>query len=351
MKSDVSTNVVIGFVYVLPEKSPIYDDPTSDGISELDSKISSIKDKFGHNTDILILGDLNSRVGEHDDVLFEDESDLDYLALPEFYIPDVFQVPRSTQDQIVNKYGLALIELCKSWGMHIVNGRKPGDKVGSITCITKNGSSLVDYVIATTNCFNHVIDLIVHSRSESDHLPVSCLLEIKTNDRNIIHVETCNCPTSPILKYHWTERGKHKFTENEASACNILLEFKQLVKDDIKAATYKLEEFLHICGHHLKSKHCNFQMSDNSKEQPKWFDEECEALKRKKYDHLNRFRMSRTKENLNNYLKEMKAFRALCKTKWQRYNDKLVNDIHKANIEGDCKQFWRKIKTLLREKG
>ena len=42
----------------------------------------------------------------------------------------------------------SLKELCKTYAIHILNGKSPGDTEGEITCTANDGYSLVDYFIA-----------------------------------------------------------------------------------------------------------------------------------------------------------------------------------------------------------
>jgi len=41
-------------------------------------------------------------------------------------------------------FGKSLIELCFTYGVHILNGRLFADIVGNFTCLTQNGASVVN---------------------------------------------------------------------------------------------------------------------------------------------------------------------------------------------------------------
>jgi len=56
-----------------------------------------------------------------------------------------------------NAFGQSLIELCCTYGVHILNGRLYDDIVGNFTCLTHNGASVVDYHIALSELFQFVI--------------------------------------------------------------------------------------------------------------------------------------------------------------------------------------------------
>ena len=70
-------------------------------------------------------------------------------------------VPRVSQDKTVhvNRFGELLLDMCKSTDMRIVNGRLHNDAhVGSFTCMTANGESLVDYLLTSYKNFNIIHD-------------------------------------------------------------------------------------------------------------------------------------------------------------------------------------------------
>ena len=48
---------------------------------------------------------------------------------------DRFDVPRTSRDPEQISFGRELITFCRSYGIHILNGRKEGDIDGKITCI------------------------------------------------------------------------------------------------------------------------------------------------------------------------------------------------------------------------
>ena len=87
---------------------------------------------------------------------------------------------RFSQDKKnVDNHGKLLLELCKAVGMLILNGRLGADKgIGRCTRIADNSSSVVDYVIATPDLFDHIDQFQVNSKfPESDHLPISFSLK------------------------------------------------------------------------------------------------------------------------------------------------------------------------------
>ena len=59
----------------------------------------------------------------------------------DIYEHDGFNLPRNNKDTEKNNYGEELLELCKSYNVHVLNGRLDGDNKGEITCIANDGAT------------------------------------------------------------------------------------------------------------------------------------------------------------------------------------------------------------------
>ena len=77
-----------------------------------------------------------------------------------------------------------LLELCCTFGIHILNGRTSGDLNGELTCYTANGSSLVDYTIVSTALFNRILKFEIGNEDQFTHLPqvFTSVTQIRAND-------------------------------------------------------------------------------------------------------------------------------------------------------------------------
>jgi hypothetical protein len=108
------------------------------------------------------VGDFNARTSVLADYVIGEKSDV-YLPLPDEYAYDTVTIPRSSMDRnVVNENGRRFLELCKSTGLRIVNGRKGRDEnLGKCTFLNSLGESLVDYVICSEDMFDCVTDMYV----------------------------------------------------------------------------------------------------------------------------------------------------------------------------------------------
>ena len=174
-------DIILSFLYILPEGSPIYNEEVgNNGIDIFENKLLRIIEKYP-NANLMLAGDFNARCGYLQDLLLDDFLDLvfddDIL-----YEADDFSLHRQTKDHVDNNFGLSLIELCKVYNVHILNGRFPGDIEGETTCVANEGSSVVDYIIASSNLFQFITDFEVPDRSESVHFLICCSLKFDSEE-------------------------------------------------------------------------------------------------------------------------------------------------------------------------
>ena len=120
--------------YIPPQNSVSLASVKVDYFKELSQDIA----KFSNDGDIILTGDLNSRVGHTPTVTNKCFGDLDNLLPSDSRI--IADIPnRASCDSIQNQYGRNLKKLCYNFNMHIANGRTPGDRLGNFTCFTPRG--------------------------------------------------------------------------------------------------------------------------------------------------------------------------------------------------------------------
>jgi len=141
---------------------------------------SNITNASGENTNIILAGDFNGRIGKSAVMLVEDE---DLLAHPsDFSNNDCRIVPRLLEDGTLNSVGKHFLSLMNASGMTILNGFF-GATSGLFTCQKYNGSFVVDYACVTDKIFEggsniSVIEFKVLQKlvMMSDHCPIGLWL-------------------------------------------------------------------------------------------------------------------------------------------------------------------------------
>lgn len=138
---------------------------------------------FHRKGHIYVVGDFNARCGTLDDFISDDkleksveknlQSFVDYDNNANVYC-------RHNADRGVNNFGKKLINLCRTTGLKIVNGRNENDYNGNITFYNANGTSTIDYLLTDVYNFDNIAYFSTGIfNCFSDHAPVSFC--IKTN--------------------------------------------------------------------------------------------------------------------------------------------------------------------------
>ena len=183
---NLECDIFLANVYLCPSNSS-YASKTDNIIDLLESEIAELS-KLGK---ILICGDFNARTNTAYDYCVSDDID-DVVKLPYNYIRDV-PVPRNNLDNSpVNQHGESLLNLCKSTGIRIINGRLLGDSAGFYTCFSANGApSVIDYMLISNEMLHTLTFLRVNDPTPySIHNSLS--LSMRTNP--------FRCPTKTTPK-------------------------------------------------------------------------------------------------------------------------------------------------------
>jgi len=163
-------------VYTPPKGSPYADEGLFDNIV---AEVDMIQDLRGS---ILLTGDFNARTSVVDDYV-----DCRYFA---DHTPDTVPLGNDFPKVLPERHNLdkgglkgwhnEFLDLCRSSGLLILNGRIACNESGECTCFTNGGSSLVDYMVASPALFDCATSLVVHKcplfcgkGCDSDHMPLS----------------------------------------------------------------------------------------------------------------------------------------------------------------------------------
>ncbi|MES9879852.1 MAG: hypothetical protein ABW185_03125, partial [Sedimenticola sp.] len=344
--TNISESIILCFVYISPEYSPVYNNMVGqNGVDNFEANLLRISIEYP-DSEIFIAGDMNARCGLLQDVIFED--DVDHILGEEaFYESDNFSLNRESKDQTHNNFGLSLIEMCKMYGIHILNGRFSSDKGGNYTCIANDGASIVDYMIASSSLFPLLSDFKVGDRSETVHFPLMCTLTLEESvsnreyDNILNDANHANCEES-FTKFRWNEEKKNDFIikfQNvlHSSVNNIMVE----INSNLDIAVDMITSVYHQAAEHMKIR--PFSLHGGS-EQPAWWDDQCETMKRQKQQALVTFRSNTNDITLMSYKKLRNEFKHVCDVKKKTFQlcqrQKLVDARFNLNM------FWRTVKQM-----
>lgn len=181
--------------YIPPRSSPYTIPKIFDKLDEEITELSGLGK-------ILIIGDMNARVGNQLDYVPADK----YNATDD--MRDITPPDRHSMDHAINTYGRSLLNLCRHNDLLLLNGRTLGDIPGACTCHKNNGSSLVDHCMTS---LDHLEDILYFTVEVPSHYSDHCLIKtrIKINkipdDNEQLILKPLPCT------YKWDKSSSDKF--------------------------------------------------------------------------------------------------------------------------------------------
>ena len=320
-----------------PEGNPERSKKDYDFLTALNDEISF----FSKKGPILLQGDFNCRIGLEKDFVEFDKSDLE-LGIENFDN----QNKRNSEDKTVNSRGKELLDVCKLNDILILNGRKTGDIFGAFTSHNWNGSSVVDYSIASNSLLETIGEFSVGNYIPwlSDH----CLINTKLDFGNSsFRTKIGQMAANDVHPgWVWNEPEREIFTENlslpyfkekfaalenstNLNPSDFAKEIKLLLVENTKISQIKLKK----------------KISDLSSDP--WFDSECKIKK----EHINclgnKIKKSPADQCLRNELSMIKKeFKRIVMIKKRRYKEKIVQTMESKRGDGTPKEFWNIFKKV-----
>ena len=329
-----SQDVYLGTYYVSPDSRG---NKNVDFFKTLNDEINT----FSRKGLVLLQGDLNARTSS--DVDYVEFDELDPILGQDYES----QGNRNSQDKRKNPRGEELLDLYKGTDLLIANGRKPGDLFGKYTCHNWNGSSVVDYMIASKCFLENIIRFSVGSYVPwlSDH----CL--VKTD---------LLCGVSPGVggdgvgehnKIHpgfiWDDISIDNFKENLKKLSNEVKIKSWLCVPDpdpsVLAENIKNILWNNALMSDLKSK----KSGGEKKQSAPWFDKECRESKERVSELGKRLESCPGDQAVrNSVFASKKYFRKIVLAKKRRYKKSMISDLEHKNSGGRAKEFWKTLRKI-----
>lgn len=331
----LSTNIpsFICHCYIPPRMSTVLNDDID--IFEL-LEIDFVN--FCNQGNIYMSGDTNSRTSDH----------VDYLDTNAYLNRETLQdestIPvRSNLDPIIDMYGRKLLDLCKSTGLLIVNGRHSHDQFGEYTFCGRNGLSTVVYLLTTIDNFTNIsLFEILQFNEFSDRAPIHFCL--KSNMRHNNSNKSPDKPSSPHTK--WDKSKFPRFYDELAADETILNQLRLSLVDnvDIDHVVQSFTTLMNEKARHVFDRVVTHTCTHrNTKPKQKWFNADC-LNKRKQFKQVrNTFVRDKSETNRRNFVKARSAYnktKQQAKLKFKRQEGERINNLAKT----DSKGFWKHIK-------
>ena len=355
---------VIGSVYFPTENG---DHKDKDLYDKILNDISHMKGKLG--LPVCLIGDMNSRTGNLDDLLyFEreifDNSELDNEVMQDildinfnfFHNNSIINENRVNTDKIINENGKGLINLCQRTNVIIINGRTGSDRnKGDLTFRSKNGSSTIDYCITSPDFIPHIqnfhVDILDTNLSDK-HSPIILTLNTKLNQNNLSQ-DVPSHETDISYEHIHSKWNAEKLPEFQANFDqNKIIDLSQTL-DSINLSNLTLSDLDNVVKEtvevsitagintNLSKKITNIGPKKSKKPNQPWFDKEC-YLKRKHFIQLKRrILRKKTKSPTDDQaLKDAaKLYKHFIKTKVNQFNKNLHDKLRKLKNKKP-KEYW-----------
>ena len=346
---DFENDLYLCLCYVVPSNSSRQGVIETNVFDEILLNITHIKHVTENACNFLITGDFNSRIGQECDYVTND-SNLHVNVLPDDYVCDQ-EIPRKSQDTIVNLNGYLLLDFLKQSGLRIANGRVCEDKnVGAFTYVGARGSSLVDYCIVNPEILSEFLSFYIHDpHILSDH----CLVEFSLSFNYTFETEdNSGDDSSGFTHFKWDNAHKeeYKIALNSEDVKDCLSALASDVYDascenDINSSISSFSDVIDSVCIPLfqrntkphKSNSCS-QMNNRNN-----FNIICAEKRKAFYRHLDAFRRNKNAENRQNMItsrsKYKKAVKQFNFDGDQQKSRKLLNAKFK-----NAKEYWRLLK-------
>ena len=313
-------------------------------------------------------GDFNSKTGTGLDFIYFDgnisDTNFDFYANHQFNICNLeslgIPTKRYSEDYTFNNYGYRILDFCKTFDIHIVNGRCGLDRgIGKFTTIKK---SVLDYVIMSAELLSCILkfQIIDFDPILSDiHIPITFSLDSNIGV-NVSWENTGNTSDADFVeKPIWDNKLKSDFInsfdleyvqEIIDTLDTMMLESKEVVSRKIDCIVSDISEIFTKANMVKKVKTNKPSMQKSNKEFKKpWYDNDC-FDKRSEYLHAKRnFRRLNSQENFEFLKCTSKVYKKETNKKCHDYN-KSVNKKLKNLRHSDPKSYWSMLNTFSGEK-
>ena len=220
------------------------------------------------------------------------------------------------------------------------NGRIPGDLNGEFTCTANEGTSIVDYMLASTEFFQYVSHFSVEELDESVHFPLKCSLVFPSVPIVNIAVANVSCTVCDYVRCRWKAEQSDTFADRVLESLKtVYRELCDRIDNNVNDAVECLLCVFYNSADHMKCHPCRYVQ----KSQPDWWEEQCDLLKSKKVHLLRRFRININVNDLQLYKVSKGKFKQACRVKKVNYQQRRRSFL--VSVKNNPEKFWKALKS------
>lgn len=311
----------------------------------------------------IVMGDLNGRTRIEKDYVDDQTDSHSPINDIDTYSKDIAEKRANMDNHAVDEQGKLILELCKSTGLRILNGRTTGDDKGKLTrypANTTDNPSTIDYALCDKNIIDSILSfLVLPYNGLSDHCCISVKLgiNVETPSFNEVTGENKETPKGTKLIRKTTRVTFDKAKEQE---------FAQALRDDpnidiLKATTLQPNQNIEsvdriitqvgkiILGAANKTslvKKCRSPADKRKINTHKWYNKECKANQRALRRQSKKLSDNPfDKKTRCDFIKARNRYKSTCRKAEADARHKLTQKL--VNLgQTDPKLFWNTIKAM-----
>ena len=333
-------NVFLCATYIPPVESPYFKDEM---FTALEDDISL----FQANGQIIVCGDINARTGQSPDTL---------CTHGDKHIPGSVNTPpppcppRQNYDKATNTHGSQLLQLCRSLGLYIMNGRFRGDSYGRYTHSSPKGNSTVDYFITDINTASVRALTVSQLTPMSDHSKITAYLTRTTANHELSKPNKLH---NIRQRYKWKEQSIEMFQNaiKQKQVQSLLDKFlKETFQDDHKSVNKAVENLNNIFDltaslANLKPSTRKTRRQDNT---DNWFDNDCKNLRTRLRNLSNQ--KHREPDNQDTRIRYTETLKQYKNTVRKKRNQHTRNQLQSIEDSIKTNNFWENWNKLNKQK-
>ena len=305
-----------------------------------------ISDLQKPGTSIIVAGDLNARIGRHQ----EDENGLDtpniFLETP--VDPHAHLVNRRTsKDCVTNGDGKTWLDILLANCLVVLNGRMLGDATGDFTCLKYNGNSTIDYFAVSTSMLVSIDQFrILPFTDLSDHKPISACISLapSTDVDQLTDLSVVNSISASPKSFRWDNPESFIQAQQDEPTRVKMNELNALDLHN-KEDVVKLNDELINIFQQVACRSLSKKSGRRSNKNP-WFDWDCRTSKRTMKRLCADYSKSPRDEVIRDeYYRARRDHKKLIKSKKYSFIKKLNYDIESGKRHIKWKEF-KKLKAF-----
>lgn len=340
--------ILLGAIYVPPENSRFFSEELW---NEFENEISEI---LSDNKYVYIAGDTNGRVGTLRDFIITDQHFHDFFEIDEsirsqldkHVLLENLSIPleRCSRDSRTNTHGYRLIEALRNNNLFLLNGRLFQDKNKGM--FTFKDKSVIDYVLATAECFDYIVDfnIIETDALFSDGHNV-LYWEIAVPTRNSRKIETIFHSNYPVWKSDLSRSFRSNIDTDAVKELSEHLSNSPSSPSVVDSVTDELQFIFHDAAKrtfpdNLKTSY-TYKLTTNKP----WFGPKCNLARRNYHDakcSYNDNPTDETKIRLKNASKAYKRTMNFYIKKHKQTNEAKLRSLNEKNP----KKYWKFLNRL-----